>query len=108
MQPEVTQEPELLIDLQLLTGEPSPPVQITGDKLPDPSIYPEEGIEGAALQEADSWLDNLVNDNANEWLRAPKGDEPSLLTSMAIDTRTAHRTIYKGCRCPVYQDIYND
>lgn len=60
------------------------------------------------MQEADSWLENLANDNANEWLRGIEGDEPSPPTSMATDTRMAHGTIYKGCRCPAHQDIYND
>ena len=106
-QPEATQEPELLIDPQLLTGEPLSPAQIARDELSDPSPYPEGGLEGAVLQEADLWLDNLANDSANAWLQAPEEDEPSPPTSMATDTRTAHGTIYKGCRCPEHQDIYN-
>ena len=107
-QPEDAQEPDLVIDPRLITEEPSPPVQIAEDSPLQPYLYPEEGLEGVAIDEADSWLGNLANDNANEWLRNIEGDEPSPPTSMATDTRTAGGRLFKGCRCPSYQDIYND
>lgn len=31
----------------------------------------------------------------------------SPLTSLATDTRTAKGTVYKGCKCPSHQEIYN-
>lgn len=58
------------------------------------------------MQEADTWLEDMVNNN-NDWLHDLAEVEPSPLTSMATDTCTALGKIYKGCKCPSHQGIYS-
>jgi len=74
--------------------------------------YPLDGIEGEfTLEDADAWLANIPHDDADGWLpEAAETDaeenEPSPPTSMATETQTAQGTIYKACRCPQHQAIY--
>lgn len=84
---------DLVIDPQLLAAS---------------AIYPAEGAEEDALQEADAWLANMTDNNDNEWIQNLADTEPSPLTSLATDTRTAQGGIYKGCKCPSHQDLYSN
>lgn len=60
------------------------------------------------MQDADARLQSMANHNDNEWPFAPTETEPSPITSLATDTRTTQRQIYKGCKCPDHQEIYSD
>ncbi|KAG9235720.1 hypothetical protein BJ875DRAFT_440095 [Amylocarpus encephaloides] len=61
-------------------------------------LYPFDEIDGDFnIHDADAWLANLEMETA----RSPP-------TSLATDTRTAHGTVYKGCRCPSHQKIYSN
>lgn len=110
MQQEPTQQLSPLIDPRILaTEESSPHTQVMEDSQPLPSLYPLEGIEGTfGTQDADTWLDNLANDNDSEWIYNTAEDAPSPPTSMVTDTHTALGKIFKGCKCPSHQQIYND
>ena len=106
-QTESGQQHILNIDPQLIATELSGSHTLEmEDSQPQQSLYPGEGIEGVAMQEADSWLQNIVHDNGEDWLGAVVGIEPSPMTSIATDTRTALGQIYKACRCPEHQEIY--
>lgn len=103
-----TNEP---IDPQLLPAEGLISPQESGDNEPQPTAYPLNGLSGfdeAAMQDADAWLQSMANHNDNEWPFAPTETEPSPITSLATDTRTAQGQIYKGCKCPDHQEIYSD
>ena len=107
-QDDTTQQRDPTIDPQLVPAEEAFfPTQQEDGQFYQPR-YPLEGIEGAAMQEADIWLHGIANDNGNDWLYGPTEIEPSPLTSMATDTRTALGTIYKGCNCPSHQEIYKE
>jgi hypothetical protein len=74
-----------------------------------PSSYPLEGIEGELTTfDADIWLDNIFNGEDSEQIAGVVDVEPSPLTSMATDPQTTREKIFKGCKCPSHQDIYND
>lgn len=75
---------------------------------PQTSVYPLEGLEEAAMQDADEWLQSMANNDDNEWPFVPQADEASPITSVATDTRTARGIIFKGCRCTSHQDTYSD
>jgi len=107
MQHDTPQPLDLAIDPQLLNAEAQLPPAIGEDNQPTLTAYPMDETERVAMQEADAWLENMAN-TVDEWMTGPEEEGPSPLTSMAIDTRTARGTIYKGCRCPEHQDIYND
>lgn len=98
------------IDSQVRATEESfSPSQVLEERQPQPYSYPLEGIEGAfATQDADSWLDNLFNNDGNEWMPSIAEAEPSPPTSMATEPRTALRKIFKGCKCLSHQEIYNN
>lgn len=64
-------------------------------------------IDDAAFQEAEQWLSDIANDMGSGWLQ-DTGVEPSPLTSMATDTRTANGKVYKGCNCPSHQELYEN
>ena len=67
------------------------------------------GIEGiSTTHDADSWLDNIISNNNEEWMYNMVEAEPSPPTSIVTDARTALGKIYKGCKCPSHQDIYSD
>lgn len=104
MQQETAQQCDPTIDPQLGTVEESFPTQISEEN--QPISYTTEGIEGAVMQEADTWLEDMVNNN-NDWLHDLAEVQPSPLTSMATDTRTALGKIYKGCKCPSHQGLYS-
>jgi hypothetical protein len=104
-QQEPTQKRDAPTDLQ---------IQATGDffsftqELEDEEPLP-FGIEGAfTTQDADTWLNNLDSNNDGEWICNTVETAPSPPTSMATDTRTALGKIYKGCKCPLHQEIYSD
>jgi hypothetical protein len=90
------------VDPQTLAGEP----EENQHQLPTHQIDETEGL--LTLQETDDWLDNMFGNNDNEWPYNTAEVEPSPPTSMATDTRTALGRVYKGCRCPSHQEIYND
>jgi hypothetical protein len=58
-------------------------------------------------QNADEWLDNIFNGGEDEWLPDTPPAEPSLLTSEATPPDTAGARIFRGCRCPEHQHIYD-
>lgn len=71
-------------------------------------LYPLDGKDEVfAMQGADIWLDNMVN-NGSGWINNTAEVAPSPPTSMATDTRTALEKIYKACRCLSHQEIYSD
>jgi hypothetical protein len=59
------------------------------------------------MTDADEWLANLDNNDAEEGLHDPQ-TVGSVPTSMATNTRTAQGNIYKACRCPRHQEIYSN
>jgi hypothetical protein len=76
---------------------------------PQPSTNQVDETEGLlTLQETDDWLNNMLGDNGNEWIYDTAEVEPSPITSLATDTRTALGRIYKGCHCPEHQELYSD
>ena len=117
-----------LIDPQILATEPPPAIILAEDDVPaletneitpadaesaQPSLYPLDGIqEEFSMDDADAWLANIAINDGNDWLPDTAetdaiGTEISPPTSMATDTRTAQGKIYKACRCPRHQDIYD-
>ena len=50
----------------------------------------------------------MFNNEDDEWIPDMAGAEPSPLTSMATDPRTALGRIFKGCKCPSHQEIYEN
>jgi len=73
---------------------------------PQISLYPLDGIEGEfSMHEADAWLANI---DGNDWLHDTVETARSPPTSLATDTRTTRGNMYKGCRCPSHQEIYNE
>ncbi|CVL13280.1 uncharacterized protein FPRN_15226 [Fusarium proliferatum] len=117
-----------LIDPQILATEPPPAIIVAEDDVPaletneiapadaesaQASLYPLDGIQGEfSIDDADAWLTNIAINDGNDWLPDTAetdaiGTEISPPTSMATDTRTAQGKIYKACRCPQHQDIYN-
>lgn len=71
------------------------------------SLYPLEPIQGEFdMTDADEWLANLESDNAVDRPHDP-GTIGSIPTSMATNTRTGPGGLYKACRCPEHQEIYN-
>lgn len=108
-QQESARQQDPTIDPQLATAEePLSSTLVRGDGQPQPFTYPMEGIEGAAMREADAWLDGMANEIDDEWLAGLAEVGPSPPTSMATDPRTALNRVYKACRCPSHQEIYND
>ena len=110
MQQEKTQQLNPPIDPQILTTQvPFSFTQTLEDSQPNSSLYPLNGIDGAfATQDADTWLDNMINNNDNEWMRNTTEVAPSPPTSMATDSRIARGDIWRGCTCQSHQAIYND
>uniref|UniRef100_A0A1L7UN13 Reverse transcriptase n=1 Tax=Fusarium mangiferae TaxID=192010 RepID=A0A1L7UN13_FUSMA len=117
-----------LIDPQILATEPPPAIIVAEDDVPaletneiapadaesaQASLYPLDGIQGElSMDDADAWLANIAINDGNDWLPDTAetdaiGTEISPPTSMATDTRTAQGKIYKACRCPQHQDIYD-
>ena len=68
-------------------------------------MEPEGTLE---TQDADAWLDNMFNDDDNEWLPDTSHAELSPLTSEATEPRAATATIFKGCKCSAHQHLYDD
>lgn len=98
-----------LIDPQLLAagGSASPIPEDSQHLLP---TYPSDGLDGdeeAAMQDADAWLQTMAVDNDGNRLNDPANNEPSPITSIATDTRTAQGQIFKACKCPEHQNIYS-
>jgi hypothetical protein len=113
MEQEPTQQLQSAIDPQILATEESFSfTQALEDSQPQASVYPLDGIDGVdgafATQDADTWLDNMINNNGSEWIHNAAEVAPSPPTSMATDTRTALGAIYKGCKCPTHQEIYSN
>ncbi|KFY28958.1 hypothetical protein V491_00241 [Pseudogymnoascus sp. VKM F-3775] len=114
MQQEQIQELNSLIDLQILaTQESFSFTQALEDsQQPQPPVDPLDGIDGIdrafATQDAETWLDNMINNNDSEWMRNTVEVASSPPTSIATVTRIALGTIFRGCKCPVHQEIYSD
>lgn len=106
----VPQAPDSMIDPRLgTTEEPLPPGQVSEDRQAQPSMYPVEGIEGdLAMQETDTWLNEIFNDDDNTWMPAIAHDDSSLATSIANEPHSESGKIFKGCKCPEHQHIYDD
>jgi hypothetical protein len=68
MQQEQIHQPP--IDPQLLaTQESFSFTQALEDSQPQPLAYPLDGIDGAfATQDADTWLNNMINNDDSEWM----------------------------------------
>jgi hypothetical protein len=49
-------------------------------------------------------MDDIAYDEQQETI----GNEESPLTSVATDPQTAQGTVFRACRCPEHQDIYNN
>ena len=71
------------------------------------AVNPGGGLQGFSTQEADDWLQQIGFEN-DDWLDEIETQDPSPLTSLATDTRTAQGQIYKACSCPEHQDIYSN
>jgi hypothetical protein len=67
---------------------------------------PDPDISDEAMQQADDWLNEMSNVFDFEWLQQETG--PSPLTSIATDPRTAAGRVYKSCRCPTHQGLYDN
>jgi hypothetical protein len=107
MEQEPTQQLQSVIDPQLLATEPSTLARALDSQMQLP-LYPLDGIDEVfAIQDADTWLDNMVN-NGSGWINNTAEVAPSPATSIATDTRTALEKIYKACRCLPHQEIYSD
>lgn len=61
-----------------------------------------------SLDDADAWLANLADNDANDCLHDMVETTGSLPTSLATDTRTAQGAVHRGCTCPLHREIYND
>ena len=109
-QQEPPQQPDSPTDSQAQTTEEFPSLtQVLEDGQFQPSLGPLDGLEGAfSTQDANTWLDNMVNNNDSAWVQNAVETAPSPPTSIATDTRTALGKIYKGCKCPSHQEIYSD
>lgn len=113
--PEVSQEtPQTLpIDPQILpTQEPPSPGDVPEEEQLQPVEYPsvDIGEDDPVMLDADTWLDNLAEDIDAQWLQLVTENQPapSPPTSLATDPRTANGTIFRACRCPEHQEIYQD
>lgn len=99
-----TTQPEPGTNLQLSDTEIFPSTQHFDDDQPQSFE-----IDGAfTMQDANDWLANLTSDNANDWLNNTVETAISPPTSFATDIRITPGNIYKGCRCPSHQEIYNN
>jgi hypothetical protein len=107
---DLIQQPNLLIDPQLLAEEhPQPAYSTQGSEEQRTAQYPLDGLEGtSAQQEADAWLQAFTDNLDGEWNREQTTATISPPVSTATDPHTAQGTIYKGCRCPAHQNLYND
>ena len=77
------------------------------DNQPQPSSHPLVGMEEPfVFEDADEWLNNMINLDDNGSSHSLPITGPSPLTSMATETRTGN--VFKGCKCPSHQEIYND
>lgn len=112
MQRVMPQHNELAIDPQLTAMEGSlAPTLGNAASPPAQSSYPVGEDECAAMQEADAWLESLVNsndDDMSEWVQNQEVDEASPPTTMVTDAHTVQGAVYKGCKCPDHQEIYSD
>ncbi|EFE37393.1 hypothetical protein TRV_07962 [Trichophyton verrucosum HKI 0517] len=85
------------------TTEPAP-AEATPAQQP---IYALEDMHGEFdIPDADEGLANLANVTVY-WPNDP-GTVGSAPTSMATNTQTARGNIYKACRCPEHQEIYDN
>jgi hypothetical protein len=69
---------------------------------------PDKVEEEFSSDDADLWLANLARNDTDDLQYNIVGTAISPPTSLAMDTRTAQGRIYKGCRCPHHQDIYDN
>lgn len=77
--------------------------------LPQQSLYTLDGIEGEfSLDDADAWLANLADNDANDCSHDMVETTCSPPTSLATDTRTAQGAVHRGCTCPSHREIYSD
>ena len=102
-------QPDLLIDPRLrAVDEPFSPSQLQEDDQPPVSEYPMDTLEGiSATRDADTWLDNMFNGDDSEWLPKETDEIPSPVTSAASEPEVAGGKIFKGCKCPEHQQIYD-
>lgn len=84
-------------------------VQVSEGTVPPPSTQPPSAPDGAGdSQHTNTWLDHVFNNSDDEHLSNTAQIESSPHTSLASEPRSRVRRIYKGCRCPAHQHIYDD
>ena len=108
--PTAQPEPGSLIDPGLRNAdEPFSSIQLLEDDQPQVSEYPTDVLAGmSATRDADAWLDNMFNGEDNEWLPMETNEMPSPITSAASEPDVVGGKIFKGCKCPEHQQIYDD
>ncbi|EGD99962.1 hypothetical protein TESG_07290 [Trichophyton tonsurans CBS 112818] len=106
------------VDPQLLATEQSRDSDLRGEDIPETieataaetisaqqSSHPPGVTEREFdMNDVEDWLDDFENNRAD---RRQFSEVGSIPTSMATDTCTT-RKLYKGCRCPEHQEIYNN
>ena len=104
------QQPDLPIDPRLRTPEePFPSTQLSEDSQPQISAYPLDVLEGTSgTRDADAWLDNMFNNDDNEWLPDMADDIPSPMTLGGLGAQRNSGEDLKGCKCAAHQEIYKD
>jgi hypothetical protein len=60
------------------------------------------------MQDANTWLNNMFNDEDNTWIPDTAHDESSPATSVADEPHSATGKVFKRCKCPTQQHIYDD
>ncbi len=92
-----------------LMQEALPTEELSKAYPPLPSTQTTSALEDTfEAQNAGIWLDNMFNDDDNEWLPDTPHAELSPVTSEATEPRTTTTTIFKGCNCPEHQHIYDN
>jgi hypothetical protein len=82
-QESASQEPDSLIDPRLrMTTESFPQSQVSGNSQAQLPLYPLSGIEGGLpMQDANTWLNDMFNDEDNTWV--PDTAQPLFATQVS-------------------------
>jgi hypothetical protein len=62
----------------------------------------------STTRDADTWLDNMFNGDNGEWMPDATEDILSPLTSLASEPEAVRGKIFRGCKCPNHQHIYDN
>lgn len=99
---------DFVIDPQVLALGNPPLTGAPDNDQPQPtSCLPHELEQAFAVEEADVWLNNLAANDDFNWNTTAVEDDVSPQTSKATDARRAAGTLYRGCKCPSHQEIYD-